>query len=137
MQIHHIGEKPSVLNHFLAELRDGAIQKDSMRFRTNLERIGEVLGYELSKTLSYVDKDITTVMGTKKTELIADKIVLCTILRAGLSLQQGLQRYFDAAQVSFISAYRKHNSDNFSIEVEYLASSSLEGKILLLSLILC
>ncbi len=133
MQIHHIEKESSVLNHFLAELRDTTIQKDSMRFRTNLERIGQVLGYELSKTLSFNNKEIKTPLGIKKTKLIENQIVLCTILRAGLPLQQGLHSYFDAAEVSFISAYRKHHADGFSIEVEYLASTSLEGKTLILS----
>ena len=134
MIIHHLGEEPSVLNRFIAQLRDVNIQKDRMRFRKNLKRIGEVLCYEMSKFLHYKTETITTPLGEKKVQLPKDEIVICSILRAGLALHQGLMNYFDNADNAFISAYRKHTSEtDFDIMVEYLASPSLEGKILFLA----
>jgi len=134
MHIHNIGETNSVLNTFIAELRDQAIQKDSMRFRRNIERIGEVLSYEMSKTLPYKSKVITTPLGTKIMQLIDDDLVLCSILRAGLPLHQGLLNYFDKAENAFISAYRKLKPNgNFDIRVEYFASPSLQDKTLILA----
>src|SRR5690606_13192447 len=135
MKIHHIAKEKSVLNMFLAEIRDTSVQKDRMRFRRNIERIGEILGYELSKTLNYKMKGIKTPLGEKKTFLINDQIVICSVLRAGLPLHQGLLNYFDDADSSFISAYRHHenNEDSFKIIVEYVASPSLDNKILILA----
>ena len=135
MKIHHITKENSVLNTFLSEIRDISVQKDRMRFRRNIERIGEILGYELSKTLNYEKKGIKTPLGEKKTLLINEKIVICSVLREGLPLHQGLLNYFDNADSSFISAYRHHdnNEDSFKIIVEYLASSSLNNKILILA----
>ena len=134
MIIHHLGEKPSILNRFIAELRDVNIQTDRMRFRKNLERIVEVLCYEMSKYLHYQPELITTPLGEKSVELPKDQIVICSILRAGLALHQGLMNFFDGADNAFISAYRKHTSEtDFDIMVEYLASPSLEGKILFLA----
>lgn len=134
MIIHHLGEKPSILNRFIAELRDVNIQTDRMRFRKNLERIGEVLCYEMSKYLHYQPEFITTPLGEKSVELPKDQIVICSILRAGLALHQGLMNFFDGADNAFISAYRKHTSEtDFDIMIEYLASPSLEGKILFLA----
>ena len=135
MKIHHISENNSVLNQFLAELRDLGIQKDRMRFRKNIERIGEVLGYELSKTLPYHSKEITTPLGSLKMDLPDENVVICSILRAGIPLHNGLLNYFDRAGSSFISAYRHHpdNEIDFEIVVEYLASPSLENKTLILA----
>lgn len=135
MKIHHIAKENSVLNTFLAEIRDVSVQKDRMRFRRNIERIGEILGYELSKTLRYEAKGIKTPLGEKKTFLMHNKIVICSVLRAGLPLHQGLLNYFDNADSSFISAYRHHenNEDSFEIIVEYIASPSLDNKILILA----
>lgn len=134
MIIHRLDEKPSVLQSFTAELRNVNIQKDRMRFRRNLERIGEVLSYEMSKKLAYAPTEIITPLSTKKVFLPQDKIVICSILRAGLALHQGILNYFDAADNAFISAYRKHLSDcEFEILVEYLASPSLEDNILILA----
>ena len=135
MKIHHISENNSVLNQFLAELRDLGIQKDRMRFRKNIERIGEVLGYELSKTLTYHSKEITTPLGSLKMDLPDENVVICSILRAGIPLHNGLLNYFDRAGSSFISAYRHHpdNEIDFEIVVEYLASPSLENKTLILA----
>ncbi|MFT4801886.1 MAG: uracil phosphoribosyltransferase [Flavobacteriaceae bacterium] len=135
MIIHHIGKNNSILNKFIAEIRDVAIQKDSLRFRRNIERIGEILGYELSKFVEYSNKSIITPLGIKNIKLPANKIVICSILRAGLPLHQGLLNYFDDAENAFISAYRHHpnNDDNFEIVVEYFAAPSIKGKTLLLA----
>lgn len=135
MTIHHIAENNSVLNTFLSEIRDQTIQKDSLRFRRNIERIGEILSYELSKTLSYSNENITTPLGTKEVQLSTNDLVLCSILRAGLPLHQGLLNYFDKAENAFISAYRHHpnNDQDFEIVVEYFASPEIENKTLLLA----
>jgi uracil phosphoribosyltransferase len=134
MNIHYISEENSVLNHFLTQLREVTIQKDSMRFRRNMERIGEIMAYEISKKLTYSDIAITTPLGIKNTSEIAEEIVLCSILRAGLTLHQGFLNYFDAAENGFISAYRNHyNSDeNFDILVEYQAVPNMNDKTLIL-----
>ena len=135
MIIHHIGKDNSILNKFIAEIRDVSIQKDSLRFRRNIERIGEILGYELSKHIDYNNKSIITPLGVKKMNLPAIKIVICSILRAGLPLHQGLLNYFDDAENAFISAYRHHpnQDDDFEIVVEYFAAPSVKGKTLLLA----
>ncbi|ATA88848.1 uracil phosphoribosyltransferase [Capnocytophaga stomatis] len=134
MIIHHLGENPSILNRFVAELRDVNIQKDRMRFRKNLERIGEILCYEMSKNLHFEKESITTPLGEKEMQIPKDEVVICSILRAGLALHQGLMNFFDGADNAFISAYRKHTSETeFDILVEYLASPSLENKTLFLA----
>ena len=135
MIIHHLLKNNSVLNTFIKEIRDHKIQKDSMRFRRNIERIGEVLSYELSKELMYRESETTTVLGTKKSNQLTNDLVICSILRAGLPLHQGILNYFDSAENAFISAYRHHPNinDEFEIKVEYFASPSLEGKILILA----
>jgi uracil phosphoribosyltransferase len=135
MEIHYIGENNSVLNTFISEIRDKKIQKDSLRFRRNIERIGEVLSYELSKNLSYSSVYVETPLGKKKMQLSYNDLVLCSILRAGLPLHQGLLNYFDNAENAFISAYRHHpnNDAEFEIVVEYFASPEIENKTLLLA----
>ncbi|WP_036155462.1 uracil phosphoribosyltransferase [Maribacter forsetii] len=135
MTIHNLGDQNSVLNQFISEIRDIQVQKDPMRFRRNIERIGEVLGYEFSKELSYNPKNIETPLGSKSMYLSKDQVVICSILRAGLPLHQGLLNYFDAAENAFISAYRKHenNEDDFEVVVDYFAAPSLEGKVLVLT----
>lgn len=134
MQIHHLSENNSVLNHFLGQIRDINIHKDSMRFRRNIERIGEIMAYEMSKELHYKEVDIQTPLGIKKTTAIKDQLVLCSILRAGLPLHIGFLNYFDEAENGFISAYRHHpnNDDYFDIVVEYQAIADFNGKYLLL-----
>lgn len=134
MQIHHLSEQNSVLNHFLAQIRNVAVQKDSMRFRRNIERIGEIMSYELSKDLEYNSINITTPLGTKDTTEIANQLVLCSILRAGLPLHQGFLNYFDQAENGFISAYRTHATPEKESEifVEYQAIPAIDDKILLL-----
>lgn len=135
MHIHNLSETPSILNTFISEIRDKNIQKDSMRFRRNIERIGEILGYELSKSLIFEDHKTETPLGISSTVLHQNDIVLCSILRAGVPLHNGLLNYFDAAENAFISAYRhhKHNPESFEIVVEYLACPSLENKTLILA----
>lgn len=134
MHIHTISEQESILNQFLAEIRDVSIQNDSMRFRRNIERIGEIMSYEISKKLTYQNSTVQTPLGIKKTTLIKDEIVLCSILRAGLALHQGFLNYFDKAENGYISAYRHHpnNDDYFDIVVQYQATPSLENKTLIL-----
>lgn len=134
MYIHYLSEENSILNHFLAQIRDVSVQNDSMRFRRNIERIGEIMAYELSKVLDYKDKSVITPLGTKETTEITNKIVLCSILRAGLALHNGFMNIFDNADNGFVSAYRHHpnNDDEFIIKVEYQAAPNLEGKTLLL-----
>ncbi|MCI2229898.1 uracil phosphoribosyltransferase [Polaribacter sp. MSW13] len=135
MTIHYLAEENSILNKFIAEIRDVSIQKDSLRFRRNIERIGEVLGYELSKNLTFTDVEVTTPLGNKTISLPKKDVVLCSILRAGLPLHQGLLNYFDDAENAFISAYRHHpnNNEEFEIVVEYFASPAIEGKTMLLA----
>lgn len=134
MKIHYISENNSVLNHFLSQIRNVTIQNDSMRFRRNIERIGEIMAYELSKVLPYKNVEIQTPLGVKKTTEIETDLVLCPILRAGLPLHNGFLNYFDHAENSFVSASRHHpnNDDEFEILVEYQAISNLNGKTVLL-----
>lgn len=134
MHIHYLSEQNSLLNHFLAEIRAVSIQNDRMRFRKNMERIGEIMAYELSKTLDYKAIAIQTPLGVKKTTAVSAPVVLCSILRAGLALHQGFMNFFDAAENGFVSAYRHHfnNDDQFEILVEYQATPSFEGKNLIL-----
>ncbi|MGG5485957.1 uracil phosphoribosyltransferase [Gaetbulibacter jejuensis] len=135
MHIHNLSLQNSILNTFISEMRDENIQKDPLRFRRNIERTGEILGYELSKSLNFKTQSITTPLGTSETMLINDDIVLCSILRAGVPLHNGLLNYFDKAENAFISAYRHHkdNPESFEIIVEYLACPDLEGKTLILA----
>ncbi len=135
MHIHNLTENNSILNSFMAEIRDTNIQQDRMRFRRNIERIGEVLGYEMSKTLEFKSKLIQTPLGEKVSHIYQNDIVLCSILRAGVPLHNGLLNYFDDAENAFISAYRhhKHNPETFEIVVEYLACPDLNGKTLILA----
>ncbi|HEX5743509.1 MAG TPA: uracil phosphoribosyltransferase [Flavobacteriaceae bacterium] len=134
MIIHKFDSENSILNKFISEIRDVEIQKDSMRFRRNIERIGEIMSYELSKNLHYKTSDVTTPLGIKQVDKFENNIVLCSILRAGLPLHQGLLNYFDDAENAFISAYRKHTTETeFEIVVEYFASPSLDNKILILA----
>lgn len=134
MQIHNLSENNSVLNHFLGQIRNIDVHRDSMRFRRNIERIGEIMAYELSKELDYKNVAIQTPLGIKKTTAINDQLVLCSILRAGLTLHQGFLNYFDDAENGFISAFRHHpnNDDYFEIKVEYQAVADINNKNLLL-----
>jgi len=135
MTIHHISKNNSILNTFLAEIRDKDTQKDSMRFRRNIERIGEILGYEMSKSFSYTEETIKTPLAEAKVKSHDNNIVLCSILRAGVPLHNGLLNYYDKAENAFISAYRHHleKPETFEIVVEYLACPDLTGKTLVLA----
>lgn len=131
--VHILNKENTILNKFIAQIRDKSIQKDSMRFRRNIERIGEVMSYEISKTLDYKTQIVETPLGEAAVEMISDRIVIATILRAGLPLHQGFLNYFDDAQNAFVSAYRKSAKDGkFTVKVEYISCGSLEGKTLLL-----
>lgn len=133
MPIINLSNEHSLLNTFVAELRDVTVQNDALRFRTNLERIGEVMAYELSKKLAYQDKEVNTPLGKHTSYSLKERIVLGTILRAGLPLHEGFLHYFDQAENAFVSAYRKYTSrEEFDIHVEYISSPQLEGKTLLL-----
>ena len=128
-----LSKKNSLLNHWVAELRDVHVQNDRMRFRRNIERIGEVAAYELSKTLAFKSVEVTTPLGIAPTQLLTEQPVLATILRAGLPLHQGMLNYFDKADNAFISAYRKHHPDgSFEISLEYLSCPNLNGRVLIL-----
>ena len=133
MEIINLGQQNSIFNHFIREIRDVNIQKDSMRFRRNIERIGEIFAYEISKKMEYENKDITTPLGISTESLMTEKPVLATILRAGLPLHQGLLNYFDRSDNCFISAFRKHKKGgDFEIKIEYMSSPSLDGKTVVL-----
>jgi uracil phosphoribosyltransferase len=132
--VKNLSERHSLLSNWIGELRDTEIQRDRMRFRRNLERIGEVIAYEISRTLPSVENEIGTPLGTSVCKVLKEQHVLATILRAGLPLHQGMLNYFDRADNAFISAYRKHHGDgSFDIELEYLSCPSLEGRILIIS----
>lgn len=134
MKVINLGETNSVLNNYVAQMRDKIIQKDRMRFRTNLERVGNIFAYELSKTLSYTVKDVVTPLGTAKVPVIDDKVVVATILRAGLPLHKGILDCFDDAECGFIAAYRKYDKgDDFHINVEYATMPDITGKVFILA----
>ena len=133
MEIINLGKQNSIFNHFVREIRDVNIQKDAMRFRRNIERIGEVFAYEISKRMTYENNEITTPLGISSESLMIEKPVLATILRAGLPLHQGLLNYFDSSENCFISAFRKHKKGgDFEIKIEYMSSPDLEGKTVIL-----
>jgi uracil phosphoribosyltransferase len=130
----NLGTQNSLVNQFIAELRDAGIQSDSMRFRKNMERLGEIFAYEISKKLEYELKEITTSLGTANVPVLKSLPVLGTILRAGLPLQQGLLNFFDHSDNAFVSAYREHRKDDqFAVRIEYTSCPDLEGKVLILS----
>jgi len=129
----NISQNHSLVNNWINELRDVNVQQDRLRFRRNIERIGEVIAYEISKKLPCVETEITTPLGIAKSTTLASQPVLATILRAGLPLHQGMLNYFDKADNAFIAAYRKHHQDgSFEISLEYLSSPSLDDRILIL-----
>ena len=133
MKIVDLSKQNTILNRFITEIRDKEIQKDQMRFRRNIERIGEIMAYEISKELSYAPETVTTQLGEAVHNVPSDRVVLSTILRAGLPLHTGFHNYFDSAENAFVSAYRKYTDDtHFDVEIEYLASPRLDGKTLLL-----
>jgi uracil phosphoribosyltransferase len=130
----NLSRENSVVTNWIAELRDIELQKDRMRFRRNLERIGEVAAYEISKRLSFSETEVQTPLGIAAARVLTEQPVLATILRAGLPLHQGILNYFDKADNAFVSAYRKHDKEgNFEITLEYLSCPEIENKILIVS----
>lgn len=133
MKVINFAEQPSLVSQYLMEMRNVDIQHDPMRFRRNLERLGEIMAYELSKTLKYKSVEITTPLAKTFCPVIDDKVVLATIFRAGIPFHQGFLQYFDRAENAFVSAYRKYKEkENFDVCIEYLASPLLDGKTLVL-----
>ena len=134
MKTVNLGQNGSVFNTFLAEMRDASIQKDRMRFRNNLERVGEVFAYELSKVLAYSPKEVTTPLGIATVNTCDTPVVIATILRAGLPLQKGFLNFFDHAEASFLATFRKYGKgDYFELRVDYCSVPSLEGKALVIA----
>ena len=131
--IHKLGENNSLLNQFIAEIRDESIQKDSLRFRINLERIGEIFAYEISKGLKYESTEIKTPLGIASIDILKDKVVLAALLRSALPFHHGLLRFFDNAENAFITAYRKFEKDGeFDLYIDYVSSPDLNKKILII-----
>lgn len=134
MKVINLGENSSVLNSFVAQLRDKDFQKDSLRFRTNLERLGQIFGYEISKTLTPMAKAVTTPLGVAELQVPGEQVVVATIMRAGLPLHEGVLSCFDNAENAFVAAYRKYDSENhFHIHTEYCTSPELSGKTLIIA----
>lgn len=134
MKVINLGADNSVLNQFISQMRDSKVQKDRLRFRTNLRRVGQIFGYELSKTLSYKPVDVVTPLATASMMVPSDEIVVATILRAGLPLHEGVLDYFDGAGNAFVAAYRKYdNEGEFHIHTEYCTCPDLTGKVLILA----
>ena len=132
--VHILGEHNSLFNQFIAEIRDINVQNDPLRFRRNLERVGEIFAYEISKTIEYKEKTIETPLGESKINLPENEVVVASILRAGLPLHNGLLNYFDGSENAFISAYRKYTDDGeFKINFEYISSPSVDGKVVILA----
>ena len=134
MKVYSLSDNNSIFNRFIAEMRDVQLQKDAMHFRYNLERVSEIFAYEISKTLDYKTVEIQTPLGIATCNLPTDQVVIASILRAGIPMHNGLLNYFDKAQNAFIAAYRKYGKDNkFTIQLEYMASPDIEGKVLILA----
>jgi uracil phosphoribosyltransferase len=132
--IHILSKENSIFNKFIAQIRDHEVQRDSMRFRRNMERIGEVMSYEISRTLDYRTCVVETPLGEAEVQVISDKLVVATILRAGLPFHQGFLNYFDDAQNAFVAAYRKYDKgEDFHINIEYCSTPDLTGKTLILA----
>lgn len=131
--VQRLGKQNSLLNQFISELRDENIQKDRLKFRRNMERIGEIFAYEISKELEYVEEEVITPLGTAKVNILKEQPLLATILRAGLPLHQGMLNYFDHAGSAFVSAYRKYDHDeDFVIKLDYISSPGIKGRVLIL-----
>lgn len=133
MIINNLGKQNSIFNQYVSEIRDSVIQLDSFRFRHNMERLGAVFAYEISRTLEYVPAEVVTTLGIAEVPVLKQSPVLGTILRAGLPLHQGMLSVFDKADNAFVSAYRKHTKDGgFNIQVEYVSSPDLDDRVLIL-----
>lgn len=134
MKIVNFDNYSSLISQYMAELRDVNVQSDMMRFRRNLERIGEIMAFEISRTLRYDVTEINTPLAPARCHTIADSVVLATIFRAGLPFHQGFLSFFDHAENAFVSAYRKYKEkESFDICIEYLASPRLDGKVLIIA----
>ncbi len=132
--IHELGRHNSVFNQFISEIRNENVQKDRMRFRRNIERMGEIMAYEISKTFSYEPEMVTTPLGEAQIMVPTTSPVICSIMRAGLPLHQGLLNMFDSADNAFVAAYRRHHKGGeFEIEVDYTSAPSLEGRVLIIA----
>jgi uracil phosphoribosyltransferase len=132
--VHNLSKQHSLVSNWVSELRNVDVQQDRMRFRRNLERIAEVIGYEISKQMDWEDRDITTPMGISTSKMLKEQPVLATILRAGLAMHNGLLNYYDRADNAFLSAYRKHHPDgSFEISLEYMSCPELEGRVVIIS----
>lgn len=132
--VNNLSAQHSLISNWVCELRDVDVQNDRMRFRRNLERIAEVIGYEISKQMETEDKEITTPMGTATCKVLKHQPVLATILRAGLAMHNGLLNYFDKADNAFLSAYRKHQPDgSFEISLEYMSCPEIDDRIIIIS----
>ncbi len=132
--VHNLSEKHSLVSNWLSELRDVEVQQDRLRFRRNLEKIGEISAYEISKHLLWVEKEITTPLGISTCKVLEKQPVLATILRAGLAMHNGLLNYFDKADNAFISAYRKHKPDgSFEISLDYISCPEMENRVVIVS----
>jgi uracil phosphoribosyltransferase len=132
--VHNLSETLSIAGNFLSEIRDVSIQKDPVRFRLNMERLAEIIGYEISKKLVYKSIQTETPLGISEDKVLDESPVLITILRAGLAMHSGLLRYFDRSESAYISAYRKHTTaEDFEIYVEYIAAPNLNGKVWIIS----
>lgn len=130
----NLSQQHSLISNWISELRDVEIQNDRMRFRRNLERIGEVAAYEISKVLAFKEAEVETPLGTATSKILENQPVIATILRAGLPLHQGLLNYFDKADNAFISAYRKHHKDGtFEISLDYISCPEIEDRVLIIS----
>lgn len=134
MEVINFDEMPSLVSQYMMELRDVSIQKDMLRFRRNLHRIGEVMAYEISKQMRYKTVDTTTPLAVAKCQILDEQVVLGTIFRAGVPFHQGFLDFFDRAENAFVSAYRKYkNDDEFDVHIEYLASPRIDGKTLIIA----
>jgi len=132
--VHNLSKQHSLVSNWVSELRNVDVQQDRMRFRRNLERIAEVIGYEISKGLESEEKEISTPMGTATCKMLKEQPVLATILRAGLAMHNGLLNYFDRADNAFLSAYRKHHADgSFEISLEYMSCPEIDGRVIIIS----
>ena len=135
MEFINLGDQHSLVSHYMRQLRDRNIQRDRMRFRANVHRLGQIMAYEISKRFDYITIDTPTPLATAHTPVISSQVVVVTILRAGLALHDGFLSYLDTAENAFVSAYRQYRkgSDEFDVHIEYLASPSIEGKTLIIT----
>lgn len=131
--VYNLGKQQSIVNQFVSEMRDVNVQLDRLRFRKNMERLGEIIAYEMSRKIEYKEREVTTPLGSVPVAEIANQPIIATILRAGLPFHQGFLNYFDRADSAFISAYRKHHKNGrFSIKVEYVSCPNLDGRTLII-----